>query len=283
MGATPEKSAYIVTGTTRGIGLALAQGVVDRGHLLYTISRAPEHRAPGHQNYSCDLRDLAQVQAVMNRVMQDVPYSSCSDLVLINNAGMLAPIGFLENIAAAQMEAHLHVNVMAPMLLMSLFIQLSNQSADHLSDHLADHLADTLSCRRRILNITSGAASTPYAGWSVYCAGKAALNMITRCAALEQSEGPGGVSISAIAPGVVDTDMQAQIRASNAADFPARARFVRMRAEGHMPTSAQVAALILDLDADGQFRNGGIYDLRDAVDCDGKTCIEKRQQGSSIT
>jgi benzil reductase ((S)-benzoin forming) len=107
--------------------------------------------------------------------------------------------------------------------------------------------------------------------------------MITRCAALEQSEGPGGVSISAIAPGVVDTDMQAQIRASNEADFPARSRFVQMRAEGRMPTSAQVAALILDLDADGQFRNGGIYDLRDAVNCDGKPCIEKKQQGSSIT
>ncbi|KJS29325.1 MAG: hypothetical protein VR64_21080 [Desulfatitalea sp. BRH_c12] len=276
MGATPEKSAYIVTGTTRGIGLALAQGVVARGDLLYTISRAPEHRAPGNQNYCCDLRDLAQVQAVMNRIMQDIPYASCSDLVLINNAGMLAPIGFLENIAAAQMEAHLHVNVMAPSLLMSEFIHLSNQLAKSATQS-ADHLADRLPCRRRILNITSGAASTPYAGWSVYCAGKAALNMITRCAALEQSEGPGGVSISAIAPGVVDTDMQAQIRASNEADFPARSRFVQMRAEGRMPTSAQVAALILDLDGDGQFRNGGIYDLRDAVNCDGKPYIEKRQ------
>ncbi|RJQ70536.1 MAG: SDR family NAD(P)-dependent oxidoreductase [Desulfobacteraceae bacterium] len=251
-------AAYIVTGTTRGIGQALAEEIALRGHMLFCISRAPEMQTGGRRNYMCDLRDPGETSKVMSRLMNDVPHASCSDVVLVNNAGTLAPIGFLENHTPVQMSDPMQVNLMAPAVLISSFIRES----------------DRWGASRRIINITSGAALHPYAGWSLYCAAKAALNMLTRCAALEQEIRPNGVSICAVAPGVVNTGMQALIREAKDTDFPARARFLKMRQEGRLAEPAKVAALILDLDAGGKFQPGGIYDLRRVEWKEGKPHIE---------
>jgi benzil reductase ((S)-benzoin forming) len=254
MGNLNDKSAYIITGTTRGIGRALAEEIVRRGHTAFCISRTPETQSPDRRNYTCDLRDPDQIGEVMHRVMHDLRDAYCRDAVLINNAGMLAPIGSLEKSTFAQMADSMHVNLMAPILLMSWFIRES----------------DAWSIPRRIINMTSGAAGHAYAGWSLYCAAKAAMNMITRCTALEQSNRPDGAAISAVAPGVVDTDMQALIRDASDTDFPARSRFLKLRDEGRLVSPAQVAALILDLDAGGWFQSSGVYDLRDVEWVQGK-------------
>lgn len=252
-------SAYIVTGTTRGIGRALADAVVHRGHLLFSISRAPESQAPARRNYTCDLRDAEQAGKVMTRIMQDVP-SSCGDVVLINNAGVLTPMGFLDRHAPDRIADAMHVNLMAPVLLMIGFIR---ESAGWRA-------------ARRIINISSGAGWHPYAGWAIYCASKSALNMITRCVALEQQARPEGVTVSAVAPGVVDTDMQSLIRGAEDADFPARPRFTRMKDENRLASPEHVAGLILDLDAGGQFGSGGLYDLRKVEWRDGKPFMPDR-------
>lgn len=241
-GAIP--SAYIVTGTTRGIGKALAEKIVDRGHLLFTISRAVDAEEGRRRNYCCDLRNPRQVQDVMTRLLDGIPYATCGDAILINNAGVLVPMGPLEGVAMKGMDASMQVNLMAPALLVALFIRASER----------------LRGQPRIINISSGAAQHPYAGWALYCAAKAALNMLTRCVALEQHNRPRGVSICAVAPGVVATDMQAEIRRTSTADFPSRETFVRLAKAGELSPPEQVARLILDLDEDGRFQSGGIYD-----------------------
>ena len=64
---------------------------------------------------------------------------------------------------------------------------------------------------RRILHVSSGAGRKPYAGWSIYCATKAAIDQHARCVALDRTP---HLLISSVAPGVIDTEMQAEIRSS---------------------------------------------------------------------
>jgi NAD(P)-dependent dehydrogenase (short-subunit alcohol dehydrogenase family) len=96
-----------------------------------------------------------------------------------------------------------------------------------------------------LVNISSGAAVKPYAGWAAYCASKAAVDQLTRVVALE--EAPHGLRAVALSPGLVDTDMQAAIRASDEATFPEVDRFRLAAAEHRFNSPAWVARHILDL------------------------------------
>lgn len=253
------RTAYIVTGTTRGIGKALAEAIAARGHLLQTLSRAPARRVRSWRNHFCDLRFPDQVRQAMTRLLKGMNPADSGDVVLISNAGVLEPIGFIERLTADQIAAHMQVNLLSPVHLVGLFIEGTR----------------TWRCRRRVILVTSGAGRHPYAGWSLYCGSKAGLDMVMRCAALEQKQRPDGVSICAVAPGVVATGMQGEIRAADDADFPARARFLKFQ-EGGLPLPQQVAATLLDLDAGGQLVSGGLYDLRDVVWQEGRPTIEPR-------
>jgi len=115
---------------------------------------------------------------------------------------------------------------------------------------------------RRVLNISSGAGRTPYAGWHVYCATKAALDMATRTLALEH--GAAGLRAVSIAPGVIDTDMQASIRCADPAAMPMRARFVDLYAQGALPSAEQVAARLAAYLEHADFGAREIDDLRQA-------------------
>jgi benzil reductase ((S)-benzoin forming) len=241
-------SAYIVTGTTRGIGRSLAREILCRGDdRLFTLSRAPDGQEGAWRNFHCDLGFAEQVEQAMRRLLAALDGGAWRQIVLISNAGVLGPIAFLDRVTSAQAAAHLQVNVLAPIALMRLFI---------------DHTRGW-PCRRSIIAITSGAARHPYAGWSLYCGAKAALEMVLRCAALEQQTQPNGMSLCAVAPGVVDTDMQAEIRNAADADFPLRSQFVRFQQSGNLATPEWVAATLLDLHRSGQLKSGAVYDLRD--------------------
>ncbi len=250
-------SVYIVTGTTRGIGRAMAEEILRRGHRLFSLSRAPDTVTQGWRNYRCDLRDAEKIQVAMIRLLDEIPHEACGDAILLNNAGVLTPIGPLERNDWAGMAAALQVNLMAPMQLMSLFIQA----------------AARFQGSRRIINITSGAGRHPYAGWGLYCTAKSALNMLTRCIALEQRGRSRPVTICAVAPGVVATDMQADIHRADDIDFPERQRFLRLAESGGLLAPEDVARLILDLDLAGQFQSGQIYDLRHATWSEGRPVI----------
>src|SRR5690606_15001534 len=96
-----------------------------------------------------------------------------------------------------------------------------------------------------LVNITSGAAARAYAGWAAYCAAKAAVDHATRVVALEEAD--SGLRAFAVAPGVVDTDMQALIRATPPERFPSVDRFHRIREESAYNSPAWVADHVLGL------------------------------------
>ena len=94
-----------------------------------------------------------------------------------------------------------------------------------------------------LVNISSGAATTPYEGWGAYCASKAAVDQLTRVVELEEAR--HGLRAYALSPGLVDTDMQVAIRASDERDFPQVERFRRVAAEHRFNSPAWVADHIL--------------------------------------
>jgi benzil reductase ((S)-benzoin forming) len=255
-------SVYIVTGTTRGIGKALGAEILRQGHRLFSLSRTADTVTGEWRNYHCDLGAPGQIQMVMGRLLDEIPYEHCGDVILINNAGVLTPIGALDTAEPAAIDAALQVNLMAPLRLMVLFIRA----------------ADRMRGNRRIINITSGAGRHPYAGWSHYCAAKAAVNMLTRCTALDQGRRSNPVNICALEPGVVATDMQAEIRRADDSDFPDRPRFVRLAESGGLLAPEAVARLIVELDAGGQFRSGQLYDLRRAQWSNGRPTIAPEKE-----
>jgi len=114
-----------------------------------------------------------------------------------------------------------------------------------------------------IINITSGAGSKPYVGWSAYCSQKAAVNMVTRCAAMEVFDKP--IRVLALSPGPFESHMQELIREANIESFPSREKFLKLHKEGKLKNPETLARIILDIAlTDWPEISGRVEDLRSA-------------------
>ncbi len=147
----------------------------------------------------------------------------------VNNAGLLAPIGPLADAAPDDLARNIEVNVTGVLLGSRWF-------ARHVRQRGGGGV---------LVNVSSGAARNPYMGWAAYCAAKAAVEQCSEVLALEGHA--SGLRVHAVAPGVVDTDMQAMIRGTDEADFPEVAQFVELHARGAYNSPSWVADRVLDL------------------------------------
>jgi benzil reductase ((S)-benzoin forming) len=241
--------AYIVTGTTRGLGRALIEAILERGDLALSLSSAPAFKSHQHVNVQVDLADTGALPGCLDSLLDAVTPNLTERLVLINNAATLAPLMPLEQAPADLVGSALEINLTAPAVLIAHFLASTQK----------------LTLARRIINISSGAANTPYAGWACYCGTKAGLEMLTRCVAEEQSRRRNPARICAVAPGVMDTQMQGQVRQAAADCFPRRDKFMRLHQEGALSDPLAVARRLLKLDDQGWFQQGGCHDLREMV------------------
>lgn len=225
----------ILTGASRGIGAAMARGLLKPGTRLITLARREDPELAAYarsqdvqlEQLSVDLSDLAAADAAAQRICGALPRDARRYL-LINNAGTVHPVAGTDAlIDGPAIAAAFNLNVTAVMLLTARFLAA----------------VEDLSADRRVLNISSGAGRNPNAGWGVYCATKAALDMYSRV--VKQEQGESGARIVSLAPGIVDTDMQAAIRASDADSFPALAKFQEFHATGKLSSPANVASRIL--------------------------------------
>jgi benzil reductase ((S)-benzoin forming) len=237
---------YVVSGTTRGLGAALAEAIArDPGNFLVALARAPGGPIAGGERIEVDLAQPRAIEGAWDRAEALLAGRTFEKAVLINNAGVIAPVAPLERADPDELERNIAVNLVAPMRLMRRFLR-SVASVP----------------MRRIINISSGAARRPISGWSAYCAAKAGLDMASRVVALESQLRGVPVEVSSLAPGVIDTSMQSVVRAATVDDFADVERFRRMKDEGQLRDVAQVAADILRLESSGGLRGDAIQDLR---------------------
>src|SRR4030095_2803933 len=152
-----------------------------------------------------------------------------ASVTLINNAGMLPRIAPLAAIPAADLADAMRVDLEAPLLLTSAFLR-GTQS---------------WTAQRKVLNISSGLGRNAMASQAPYCAAKAGMDHFTRCVALEEADRPNGAKVCSLAPGVIDTDMQVELRNADASQFPDKGRFNGLKDKGALASPAQAAATVL--------------------------------------
>jgi NAD(P)-dependent dehydrogenase (short-subunit alcohol dehydrogenase family) len=237
----------IVTGHTKGLGEAIAVALLERGVPVLGLARgsagALAQRFPGLLEQSeLDLGDAAALGAWLAGPALGAYLDGCGTALLVNNAGMVGPVGPLADQDPLAVIKAVTLNVAAPM---ALAAALARVAAD---------------AERRILHISSGAGRNAYPGWSVYCATKAALDRHAEAIALD-----GGTRVKAcsLAPGVVDTGMQAEIRATPQERFPLRERFVQMKSQGALTPPEQAGKAIVDYLLGARFGSKPVDDIRD--------------------
>jgi benzil reductase ((S)-benzoin forming) len=235
----------IVTGHSRGLGAAIAERLLlSRRVAVMGISRKRHPGLSGTGNLLEVQLDLADTTALTHWLDKEAfPrfVAGAQTTLLVNNAGFLQPIGPLQTQDVATVGQAVALNVGAALMLSAAFVQATAHAAD-----------------RRILHVSSGAGTKAYAGWSIYCATKAALDHHARCVALDKTP---KLRIGSVAPGLVDTHMQDEIRATSIDKFPQRPRFDEFKERGDLRDPSVVAARLVDYLLSARFGAEPVVDL----------------------
>lgn len=235
----------LITGGSRGLGLALVEQLHQQGYTVIDFSRS----APHAFSVAVDLADPAGYGRLLTDALAGIDRTALRDLLVINNAGTLDPIGPAATKDRTQLIANLNTNLISGIVF------------------IAEAVAQfqVARCRKIIANISSGAALKGYAGWSLYCAAKAGMeNFIRALAAEQQSEDYPFVAVN-VNPGVMDTEMQTLIRSASADDFPDVSRFIRRHEQGELNAPAVVAYAVLAIFAQENLSAGERYDIVDFI------------------
>lgn len=245
-----DGNAAVVTGHSRGLGAGIAEHLLARGVRVLGIARRPNADLDARHGEALTQvqLDLSDTGALTEWLMRDALrkfLDAAPAVLLVNNAGVLKPIGPLESQDLASIARAVAVNVSAALMLSAAFVAATGNARD-----------------RRILHISSGAGSKAYAGWSVYCATKAALDHHARAVTLDRTP---ALRIASVAPGVIDTDMQADLRASTEDRFPDRQRFEDMKRDNRLQSPDDAGRAVVDFLLADAFGAAPVTDLRQAT------------------
>ena len=208
---------YIITGTSKGIGKALAEALLQEEHnFVYGVSRNCSITHERYHHQPLNLSDIVALENNLHKVFPD--FKDAYKIVLVNNAGVVGEVAYMGSQLAHNFSYVFDVNVIAPAILMNTF--------------LSAYFSAT--CPKIILNISSGAGKRPLDGWAAYCASKAALDMLSLTAQQEQNLINSNVRVFSFSPGVVDTHMQEQIREVDATQFSSIDRFRDYKQNGEL-------------------------------------------------
>lgn len=223
----------IVTGVSRGLGAALFDRLHAAGDRLVGIGRRFNDRqrelAAAGDRVVLREADLARPATLPDADELAGLLAGADHAVLIHNAAVVEPIGAVGALPADRLAEAVTVNLTAPMLLTDAFLA-----------------AAPTDLPVTILFVSSGAAHRIIDGWSAYCATKRGGEAFFEAVAAQLADRPGA-RVASVNPGVMDTGMQAAIRAvaRGGAWFPERERFLGLHQRGELPDPAQVAERIV--------------------------------------
>jgi NAD(P)-dependent dehydrogenase (short-subunit alcohol dehydrogenase family) len=196
--------------------------------------------------WTADLADAAPVAARLEQWLGCQDAARLHSATLINNAGVLSRLAPLAANEAADLANAIRVGLEAPLLLTAAFLRAT-------SDWLVP---------RKVLMVSSGLGRRGMAGSASYCAAKAGLDNLARALALEEAGRPHGARVVSLAPGVIDTDMQVQLRGADPAQFGERDFFMGLKAGGALESPAAAAAKVLGYLARPDFGDDPVGDTR---------------------
>jgi NAD(P)-dependent dehydrogenase (short-subunit alcohol dehydrogenase family) len=245
---------YILTGASRGMGLAMAEQLLQKGNTLLCISRHanPDLAASAQKadvsitQWAHDLADGEGASVRLREWLQGQNPAHFASASLINNAGVIPPIAPLRQSQPADLALALRVGLEAPMALSAAFLGATA----------------SWPLPRKVLNISSGLGRYPMASQAGYCAAKAGMDHFTRCLALDEALHANGAKVCSLAPGVIDTDMQVQMRGAAGEAFPDQSKFLQLKAQGQLSSPAQAASQVLGYLARPDFGDKPVADVR---------------------
>ena len=246
---------FILTGASRGMGLAMAEQLLSPQHVLWCISRHTNSALAAQADQSgasleqrtLDLQHPLLAASALTQWLKEASSQRFTSATLINNAGTIPAIAPLSGSDPTELSQALRVGLEAPMLLTSAFLKATH----------------AWGVPRRVLNISSGLGRRPMASQAAYCAAKAGMDHFTRCLALDEALQTNGAKVCSLAPGVIDTDMQIQLRTANPADFPDQANFHRLKDGGQLSTPCDAAKQVLAFLFRPEFGATPVADVRE--------------------
>lgn len=252
--STPVQHLYILTGASRGMGLAMAQQLLQPGHYLLCLSRntQPALQATAVQagaaltQWPVDLADGAEAAQRLQDWLGSQDPALFASATLINNAGVIPALVPLRDSSPTDLAHALRVGLEAPMQLCATFLGTTQHWEG----------------ARKVLNVSSGLGRRAMASQAGYCAAKAGMDHFTRCLAMDEALMTNGAKVCSLAPGVIDTDMQVQLRGADAANFPDRGSFEGLKTNGQLTSPEQAARRVLAYLARPNFGEQPVADVR---------------------
>ena len=220
----------LVTGTSSGIGGAVAKELLSRGWHVLGVARRKAQFNGKYQHLALDLSDVgAATRTIEDQLGARIAEPGWTRVGLVNNAA-IGLAGRVQNLDAAELSRSFELNAVMPLWLMGFVIKRAKAPV-------------------RVVNLSSGAAVRAFPGLAAYCASKAALRMAGMAVSAEVEK---DLNILSYAPGVVDTEMQLATRSKSLEEFPWVETFRRFHAEGRLVSPELPAADIVKfLEADG--------------------------------
>lgn len=246
-----EQKTFLVTGASKGIGLQLSLSLAESGfsvillardtNLLEESTEQVRSISPASSSIVCDLSDNNSIDDAILLLKRD--HKKLDGI--IHNAGMISPIMPMSKAPSDAWAENIQVNLIGVQRLTQGVYSLMKAST-----------------RCRVTTISSGASLRPLESWSSYCVAKAGQDMWARCLAEEGKR--HGISAISIAPGIVDTDMQKEIRSADSQDFPSLSSFVGYFENGDLSSPSDVAKKLLPLITTHTFEQSGQrFDVRE--------------------
>ncbi len=216
---------YFVTGSSKGLGKSIVDLLLkDKNNVVYGLARTCSVQHERYIHTSVDMRELKEVIGYEFPLLENM-----EKLVLINSAGMVGDIKHVGAIDNQKIIDSYNLNLIAPVILANNFIaKYSN-----------------LDSNKTVLNISSGAGRSPIDGWSTYCSTKAGMDMFSQVLDVESQIDQSNVKVLSLAPGIIDTAMQREIRASDECDFSNINRFVDYKKNNDLASPEETAINVL--------------------------------------
>ena len=219
----------LVTGTSSGIGAAVAKELLKRGWSVLGIARRKVKLGDGYQHLALDLSDASVAKKIEKEFGAKLGERAWQRVGLVNNAAV-GLSGRVQNLDADELARSFVLNTAMPLWLMGLAIKRAKAPV-------------------RVVNVSSGAAVRPFPGLAAYCAAKAGLHLGGASVAAEDAP---NLHILSYQPGVVDTEMQLSTRSKSLDEFPWGTTFRQYHAEGRLVAPERPAAEIVEfLEAEG--------------------------------